>query len=104
MAATAAFGLDAGGGFIVGASLVFMFLSLAVLLSREIEHAAYSEDILKAILASVARGGAAAEANSPDGRDLERLLNASSSETADRRFEWRSRLEIWSPRHGAISL
>ena len=38
MTAAAAFGVDAGGGFIVGATLVFMFLSMAVLRSREMEQ------------------------------------------------------------------
>jgi hypothetical protein len=38
MTAAAAFGVDAGGGFILGATLVFMLLSVAVALSREIEQ------------------------------------------------------------------
>jgi hypothetical protein len=38
MTAAAAFGLDAGGGFVVGAASVFMLLSIAVLQAREFER------------------------------------------------------------------
>jgi hypothetical protein len=66
MSAAAAFGLDAGGGFIVGTALVFMFMSVAVLLSKEIERSSHSEDMLKLILATVARGNQAAEYSGED--------------------------------------
>jgi hypothetical protein len=59
MTAASAFGLNAGGGFIVGASLVFLLLSVGVFISRDIERVAFSQDVLKAIVAGLARKGEA---------------------------------------------
>lgn len=38
MSAASAFGLDAGGGFIVGSTLVFLILAVAVFQARELER------------------------------------------------------------------
>ncbi len=57
MAAASAFGVDAGGGFIVGAVLVFMFLSIAVLIARIVERTATRDEALDALVRSFVLAG-----------------------------------------------
>lgn len=75
MVAAAAFGLDGGGGFIVGAALTFMFLSVAILLSREIEHSLHSEEILEVLLATFAQSRLSpADEHLNENSELQRLI------------------------------
>lgn len=81
MVAASAFGIDAGGGFIVGAVLVFMFLSIMVLMARVIERTAFIERVLDVILPSVTpagTGGGDFTADPDIARALRRLIDRNS--------------------------
>jgi uncharacterized membrane protein YhiD involved in acid resistance len=50
MSAASAFGLDAGGGFIVGTFLAFLILAVGVLLSRELERLTELRNLIQRLI------------------------------------------------------